>query len=49
MASENKKRKGKNSFLCNRGEKTGDMKMKRICFYGKQARQTNKKIAVEEY
>lgn len=43
MVSENKKRKAKNSYMFNGGEKT-DGRMKRIFCYTKRNRNTNKKI-----
>lgn len=43
MASENKKRKAKNSYMINGGEKI-DGRMKRIFYYTKRNRNTNKKI-----
>ena len=41
MASENKKRKAKNSFMMNGGEKC-DIKLKRINYYKKRDRVKNK-------
>ncbi len=43
MASENKKRKSKNSFLYEGGEKT-DFKLKRIMFFNKRLRKKLKDI-----
>lgn len=45
MASENKKRKARNSYLYNGGDKC-DKKMKRIMYFTKRHRNKNKKIAV---
>ena len=45
MASENKKRKARNSYLYNGADKS-DCKMKRIMYYTKRQRNKNKKIAV---
>lgn len=42
MASENKKRKEKNSFMYNGGEKE-DFKMKRIMYFNKRQRNKLKK------
>ena len=47
MSSENKKRKGKNSFLYKGGEKLDGMKLKRVAYFTKQDRKRVKK-AVEE-
>lgn len=44
MASESKKRKAKNSYLYNGGDKE-DMKMKRIMYFTKRQRNKNKKTA----
>lgn len=44
MCSENKKRKGKNSFLLNGGEKN-DTKLKRINYFKKRDRIRNKREA----
>lgn len=46
MASENKKRKAKNSYLHNGGDKC-DMKMKRIMYFAKRQRMKNKQIDIE--
>lgn len=43
MASENKKRKSKNSFLYEGGEKT-DLKIKRLMFFNKRLRKKLKNI-----
>ena len=45
MASENKKRKAKNSFIYNGGEKntTEGWKLKRICYFTKADRLLNKR------
>lgn len=43
MASENKKRKAKNSFIFNGGEKPNGMKLKRTQYYTKQDRLVAKK------
>lgn len=48
MASENKKRKAKNSYIINGGEKE-DTKMKRIMYFNKLQRNKNKKIDFDEY
>lgn len=46
MASENKKRKAKNSYMHNGGEKW-DIKMKRIMYFTKRKRNQNKKFDIE--
>lgn len=46
MASENKKRKAKNSYLYNGGDKH-DEKMKRIMYFTKRKRSQNKKFDAE--
>ena len=43
MASENKKRKAKNSYLHNGGDRL-DLKMKRVAYYTKRDRNRLKKI-----
>ena len=43
MASENKKRKAKNSLIYNGGEKPDNLKLKRIQYFTKQNRIKNKK------
>lgn len=48
MASESKKRKAKNSYIINGGEKE-DTKMKRIMYFNKLQRNKNKKINFDEY
>lgn len=48
MASENKKRKARNSHVYNGGEKE-DGKMKRIMYFNKRRRNQNKKIDFGEY
>lgn len=45
MASENKKRKARNSYLYNGADKI-DGKMKRIMYFTKRQRNTNKKVAI---
>lgn len=47
VASENKKRKAKNSFMYNGGEKE-DFKMKRIMYFNKRQRNELKKHLEEE-
>ncbi len=47
MASENKKRKAKNSYIMNGGMKNKGMKMKRIQYFTKQDRLYNKKFSQE--
>lgn len=47
MASENKKRKARNSYLYNGGEKH-DGKMKRIMYFTKRQRNKLNKIDIEE-
>lgn len=47
MASENKKRKAKNSYLHNGGDRL-DLKMKRIAYYTKRDRNKLKKIKLDE-
>lgn len=51
MASEEKKRKAKNSYIYNGGEKTDSIewKHKRICSYNKRGRNRNKKIKNYKY
>ena len=44
MASENKKRKGKNSFIEHLGHKTDNWKCKRLAFFTKQNRAKNRRI-----
>lgn len=44
MTSVNKKKKAKNSFLFGGAEKYQGMKMKRIMYFTKADRQTNKQI-----
>lgn len=46
MASENKKKKAKNSYLHNGGDKF-DMKMKRTMYFTKRKRNQNKKIDID--
>lgn len=46
MSSENKKRKAKNSYLHNGGDKC-DMKMKRIMYFSKRQREKNRRIDLE--
>lgn len=48
MASENKKRKARNSYIYNGGEKD-DTKMKRIMYFNKRKRNKNKKIDFSGY
>lgn len=43
MASENKKRKARNSYLINGSDRL-DCKMKRVAYYTKRDRSKNKKI-----
>ena len=43
MASENKKRKAKNSYLYNGAEKHKGIKLKRIMYFTKADRTANKK------
>lgn len=45
MASENKKRKARNSYLYNGADKI-DGKMKRIMYFTKRQRNANKKVAI---
>lgn len=47
MASRNKKRKAKNSFIYNGGEKD-DFRMKRIMYFNKRQRNKLKKNLEEE-
>lgn len=47
MASENKKRKAKNSYLSNGGEKL-DGKFKRLFYYTKRERNKNKDLRKEQ-
>lgn len=47
MASENKKRKAKNSYLHNGGDKS-DYKLKRIMYYTKRQRNKLKRIDAED-
>ena len=47
MASENKKRKAKNSYLHNGGDKS-DYKLKRIMYYTKRQRNKLKRIDTED-
>lgn len=47
MASENKKRKARNSYLYNGGDKH-DEKMKRIMYFTKRQRKKNKRLCSEE-
>lgn len=44
MASENKKRKAKNSYLLNGGDKE-DMKMKRVMYFTKRQRNKTKRTS----
>lgn len=44
MASENKKRKGKNSFIYNLGLKNDGIHLKKIQFFTPQDRKRNKKV-----
>ena len=44
MASENKKRKGKNSYVWNLGLKNNGSHHKRILFFTPQDRKRNKKV-----
>lgn len=46
MASENKKRKARNSYLYNGGDKH-DCKMKRIMYFTKRQRVKNNRVEVE--
>ncbi len=46
MTSKNKKRKAKNSYLYNGGDKI-DGKMKRIMYFTKRQRENNKKMCIE--
>lgn len=43
MSSENKKRKAKNSYLLNGGEKC-DCKFKRVMYFTKRQRKKNKHV-----
>lgn len=43
MSSENKKRKAKNSYLLNGGEKC-DCKIKRVMYFTKKQRKKNKHV-----
>lgn len=45
MASENKKRKAKNSYITDGGEKIKEGHMKRIFYFTKAQRNHNKKIS----
>lgn len=45
MASENKKKKAKNSYMINGGEKIKEGHMKRIFYFTKAQRNQNKKIS----
>lgn len=45
MASENKKRKARNSYLYNGGDKE-DLKLKRIMYFTKRQRNKNKRAAI---
>lgn len=47
MASENKKRKAKNSYLWNGADKS-DAKMKRYMYFTKRKRNQNKKFDVDQ-
>ena len=46
MASQNKKRKAKNSYLHNGGDKF-DMKMKRVMYFTKRQRKKLKEMETE--
>ena len=48
MTSISKKKKAKNSFIYNGGEKNNGMKLKRIQYYTKQDRLRNKHINEKE-
>lgn len=48
MASENKKRKAKNSYLWNGGEKYKEGHMKRVFYFTKAQRHKNKRELREE-
>ena len=45
MASENKKRKAKNSYIHNGAESQKNVKCKRVWYYTKADRKNNKSIA----
>lgn len=47
MSSQNKKRKAKNSFLHNGGEKPNGMKLKRVQYFTKQDRIRGKRLVRE--
>lgn len=47
MASQNKKKKAKNSYMVNGGEKC-DLRLKRIMYYTKRERNRLKKVARTE-
>ena len=47
MSSQNKKRKAKNSYIFNGGEKPDGRRLKRIQYYTKQDRLRNKRISDE--
>lgn len=49
MASQNKKKKAKNSFIYNGGEKPDNLKLKRVQYFTKQNRNNNKKIKPEDF
>lgn len=48
MASNNKKRKAKNSYLINGAEKSQGIKIKRVMYYTKADRSKNKEFKMEE-
>ena len=47
MASENKKKKAKNSYLVSGAEKQKGIKLKRTMYYTKADRQKNKNMVAE--
>lgn len=48
MASRNKKKKAKNSYMINGGEKC-DLRLKRIMYYSKRERNRLKKLPERKY
>ncbi len=48
MSSENKKRKAKNSYMINGGEKE-DSKMKRVMYFTKRQRNRNKNMIKKDF
>ena len=48
MASQNKKKKAKNSYMVNGGEKC-DLRLKRIMYYTKRERNRLKKLPERNY